>query len=69
MFQMCVVFQLVLIAREAMRPGDYWYTWICFGKDHYLQKKGSIIESSAYFIYFSYSWNDFCFGKWFEFRC
>lgn len=31
-FQLCVVFQLVLIAIDATKPGDYWYTWICFGK-------------------------------------
>lgn len=30
LFQMCVVFQLVLIAIDATKPGDYWYTWICF---------------------------------------
>lgn len=32
LFQMCVVFQLVLIAIDATKPGDYWYTFICFGK-------------------------------------
>ncbi|KAI9256967.1 hypothetical protein BY458DRAFT_535302 [Sporodiniella umbellata] len=31
-YALCVMFQLVLIAVEAMQPGDYWYIWICFGK-------------------------------------
>lgn len=31
-FQLLVVFQLVLIAKGAIQPGEYWYTWICFGK-------------------------------------
>lgn len=30
LFQLCVVFQLVLIAIDATKPGDYWYTFICF---------------------------------------
>lgn len=30
LFQLCVMFQLILIAVEAMQPGDYWYIWICF---------------------------------------
>ncbi|KAG2206131.1 hypothetical protein INT47_003780, partial [Mucor saturninus] len=29
-FQLAVVFQLVLIAKGAIKPGEYWYTWICF---------------------------------------
>ncbi|CEP13731.1 hypothetical protein [Parasitella parasitica] len=29
-FQLCIVFQLVLIAIEATSGKDYWYTWICF---------------------------------------
>ncbi|KAI9478408.1 MAG: hypothetical protein EXX96DRAFT_570764 [Benjaminiella poitrasii] len=29
-FQLCVGFQLVLIATEATDSKDYWYIWICF---------------------------------------
>jgi hypothetical protein len=32
LFQMCVVFQMVLIAKEATTGRNYWYVWICFGK-------------------------------------
>ncbi|KAI8982967.1 hypothetical protein BDB01DRAFT_850807 [Pilobolus umbonatus] len=30
LFQMLVVFQLVLIVIESMSEDNYWYTWICF---------------------------------------
>ncbi|KAI9366523.1 hypothetical protein BD770DRAFT_376393 [Pilaira anomala] len=30
LFQLVVVFQLVLIANDAMKRDEHWYTWICF---------------------------------------